>query len=431
MTMSNTPSLDPSANEFGWPLPKRKQHFEDIQDGATQHRQLDFMDKAWTLPVLRVPINLPKFRLLNGRTASAQQEWLAKHPDKPNDFFRQDPESDEVQRVQHELLGKLVSGAGLLTYFKQAENKQKDPIILDCNGFVINGNRRLCAWRTLLKEDPQRYGHLAHIDVIVLPPGDDKAIDKLEGELQVEPDIRDDYTWDSLANMMKIRQELHGLDTKALAEFYKKRESEVKELLDMLDYAAVYLEKRGKPHQWSEVSDKEFAFRQMVKRREQIGSAGEKRLFEEIAYVLIDDSEGGRLYEAIPDAHKNFEKIRDGLLDAFPVSDADAGDGLDILGGASVASPDVPLAQEIGKDEASRKRAGGIIRDLIEMLKLLDKEKKSADFLLIQLQKANSFVQNAITGGLRPESRKSGVEEQIAAIDQGLSRIRKWLAQNA
>ncbi len=175
-------------------------------------------------------------------------------------------------------------------------------------------------WRTLLKEDTKKYGQFAHIDVIVLPPGDDKAIDKLEGALQIEPDIRDDYTWDSLANMMKIRQSLHGLDTAKLAEFYRKKESDVKELLDMLDYAAVYLENRGKPRQWSEVSDKEFAFQQMVRKRGSLNTAGEKQLFEAVAFVLIDDPEGGRLYQAIPDAHKNFELIRIALAQAFPVS---------------------------------------------------------------------------------------------------------------
>ncbi len=124
--MSNLPTTDSSAAEFGWPLPKRRQHFEDVKSGAAFQQQIDFMDTRLTLPVLRVPINLPKYRMLNGRTASAQEEWLAKHPDKPADFFRQDPESDEVQRVQHELLAKLVSGAGLLTYFKQVENKQRN-----------------------------------------------------------------------------------------------------------------------------------------------------------------------------------------------------------------------------------------------------------------------------------------------------------------
>lgn len=425
------PKNEPFNPEFGWPLPKRKQHFEDIKTGAQYQHQIDFMDKRLTLPVLRVPIGLPKYRMLNGRTASAQEEWLAKHPEKPEDFFRQDPESEEVQRVQHELLFKLVGGAGLLSYFKQPQNVQKEPIILDCNGFIINGNRRTCAWRTLLKDDSTKYAHFSHVDVIVLPPGDDKAIDKLEGALQVEPDIRDDYTWDSLANMMKVRQTLHGLDTVSLADFYRRKEADVKELLDMLDYAAVYLDERGKVRQWSEVSDKEFAFRQMVKKRGSLSSAGEKQLFEQVAFSLIDDPEGGRLYEAIPDAHKHFDVIKAALLEAFPVTQPSQGDGLDLLGGNPVSSVDVPLAVEIGKDEASRRKAAGIVKDQLEVMKLIDKEKKSADFLLSQLQKANTLIQNATTAGLRPDARKAGVEQQIQAIEQGLNRIRTWLSKNA
>jgi hypothetical protein len=425
------PKLEPFNSEFGWPLPKRKQHFEDSKAGAAYQHQIDFMGKRQTLPVLRVPIGLPKYRMLNGRTASAQEEWLAKHPDKPEDFFRQDPELEEVQKVQHDLLTKLVGGAGLLPYFKQPQNVQKEPIVLDCNGFVINGNRRMCAWRTLLKEDPTKYAHFSHVDVVVLPPGDDKAIDKLEGALQVEPDIRDDYTWDSLANMMKVRQTLHGLDTNALADFYRKKESDVKELLDMLDYAAVYLKERGKARQWSEVSGKEFAFQQMVKKRGTLSSAGEKQLFEQVAFSLIDDPEGGRLYEVIPDAHKHFVVIKAALLEAFPVVEAEASIGLDLLGGAPVTSTDVPLAVEIGKDEDSRKKAAGIVKNQLEVMKLIDREKKSADFLLVQLQKANTLIQNATIAGLKPDARQDGVEKQITAIEQGLDRIRKWLTKNA
>jgi thiamine kinase-like enzyme len=85
----------------------------------------------------------------------------------------------------------------------------------------------------------------------------------------------------------------------------------------------------------------------------------------------------------------------------------------------------------IGKDEESRKKAAGIVKNLIEMTKLLDKEKKSADFLIQQLQKANTLLQNAVTAGLRPESRTEGVEQQLEAIEQGVGRIRKWLVQDA
>ncbi len=91
----------------------------------------------------------------------------------------------------------------------------------------------------------------------------------------------------------------------------------------------------------------------------------------------------------------------------------------------------MPLALAIGKDDESRKRAASIVKNLIDMTKLMDKEKKSADFLILQLQKANTLIQNAVTAGLRPESRKEGIEHQLSAIEQGAARIRKWLTQNA
>ena len=198
--------------ELGWSLVKRREHIKELlQAGAIAEHRLEFQDRLQNLPVVTVPIGLPKYRLLNGRTASLQQEWLSENPDKSEDFFQRDPELTEAQEIQHQLLTKLIHGAGLLAYFRDTKNKQKEYIILDAHGYVINGNRRLCAWRTLLSQDGDAYGHFGHVDAVILPPCDDKAIDKLEGALQIEPDIRDDYTWDSLANMMQDRKKLHRL----------------------------------------------------------------------------------------------------------------------------------------------------------------------------------------------------------------------------
>jgi len=37
------------------------------------------------------------------------------------------------------------------------------PLILDEHGYVINGNRRLSAWRNLYQEDAKKWGHFSHI----------------------------------------------------------------------------------------------------------------------------------------------------------------------------------------------------------------------------------------------------------------------------
>jgi hypothetical protein len=82
-------------------------------------------------------------------------------------------------------------------------------------------------------------------------------------------------------------------------------------------------------------------------------------------------------------------------------------------------------------EQTNRKKAAAIVKSVIETTKLMDREKKSTDFLLSQLQKANTLIQSAITAGLRPETRREGVEQQILAIEQGIAKIRKWLANNA
>lgn len=414
--------------EYGWPLPKRQSYFIDLEKNPQSKKydaQIDFMDQYIVLPVYRVPIELPKYRLLNGRTSSLQQEWLAAHQDKTRAYFATDPERDEVQKIQHELLKKLISGKDLLPYFTNPLNKQNDYLILDHMGYVINGNRRLCAWRELFASDEVKYAHFEYIDIIILPPSDPKAIDKLEGALQIEKDIRDDYSWHALANMMIDRMKMHGLDEKMLANFYDLSESDVKIYIEMRNYANEYLKARDKEGQWSDVSDKRYAFEQMVNKRKQLVSSGEKRLFEVEAYVLLDDPTGGRLYEYIPDLFKYREMIQEKLLEDFPINiEAAPDDGL--LGSNVEEEIEHALSQKID-DAQNRNKAMEIIKDTIETQRSLEKERDTAKYVLKQLQKANAAVQSALAGTKHPETLKDGVEETIKSIELGLVSIRKWL----
>jgi hypothetical protein len=415
--------------ELGWTLLKRRAHLDDLKkSGVITEQRLDFQDKLQALPVVSVPIGLAKYRLLNGRTASLQEEWLAGHPEASDEFFRRDPEFIEAQRVQHELLTKLVSGGGLLVYFRDAANKQKDAIILDSNGFVINGNRRLCAWRNLFTENSSKYAHFSHVDALLLPPADDRAIDKLEGALQVEPDIRDDYTWDSLANMMRQRQLLHKLDDTALATFYKMPEKRVRELRDMLEYASVYLGSRGRPRHWSQVSTKEFAFRKMVEKRRTFTDVGEKKLFEECAFSLIDDPTGGRLYELIPELQRFLPTVRARLLEEYPLKTTSpkGGNADDMLFGGinDKSQADIELAETISQPE-HRSDVSILIKGAIDSERQLKKDEESINYVVKRLQQANSEIQSAISG-IRAESSRAGAKEQIDAIRDGLAKLATW-----
>lgn len=107
-------------------------------------------------------------------------------------FFERDLESIEALEIQHDLLKQMLKknpNADLREFF--VDNIQEEPLILSHLGFVINGNRRLCAMREVREKkhkDSNRelYDRFQYIDVIILPPCDEKDIDELEAQLQIK-----------------------------------------------------------------------------------------------------------------------------------------------------------------------------------------------------------------------------------------------------
>lgn len=437
MTKNALPET-PMSSRFGWPKPARIEEFKKLLAvPATANTRLVFQGKTVDIPIIRVPIELPKYRMANGRTASLQAEHLAKNPAVKKDLFSGDPELWEAQEVQHRLLLQLAKQSDLQKYFEEIANGQVDPLLLDENGYVVNGNRRLATWRELLHLEGTKYGHFRHVDVAVLPHSDEREIDRLEATLQIQPDIKADYSWDAQANMMLAKQRRDKFSNKELAELYGMKDGEVQELLDMRAYAEDYLRSRGKPDHWSLVSDSEFAFRKIVSSRAKISGLGKQEVFKEAAFILIDKPEdaGGRLYEAIPAIVESLDEVRAKLLEDFAVSAPAAASNLnDLFGGAPAGvgeDPlDMPLAKEIQKAENSDK-ARKIIVEVIESQRQLKKDAKDANYLLDCCAKAQAALAAAIKVGLRPESSLAGVTKQLDQIESQVTKIRDYVAKHA
>jgi len=416
--------------EYGWPLPKRLNLFDELSKTSPRETfRITFQERSQVLPVYRIPIELPKYRLFNGRTATLQEEWLALNEGYEEDFFTKDPERLEAQRIQHQLLSKLVDGAGLLATFK-AGQKQEDYIILDAKGFVINGNRRLCAWRELYHSDISKFEHFSYIDVVVLPESDDKSIDKLEAKLQVERDIKDDYSWHAQALMMQQRKVHHDLSDRELAEFYDLREVDIRQSLEMLEYAQKWLESKGKPKQWSLVTDKYYAFEAIVKNRKKLTNVNDTKLFEDASFVLLDDPKDGRLYDLIPGMFRYFAKAKEKLFEEFESeleNTEEQTDNLnDLFGGISKGEGnEVELGRVISVEE-NREKAAEVIRDTVETEKSLEKDKDTANYVLKKIKQANANIQSANLGK-SADSNTKGLLQQIQAIEQGLQGLRNWL----
>ena len=425
-------------SRFGWPKPARTEEFKKLLAAPLSATfPIVFQGNKVDIPVIRVPIDLPKYRMANGRTASLQSEYLARNPTATPDLFAGDAELWDSQEVQHGLLLQVAKQSDLRKYFENTANKQVAPLLLDENGFVVNGNRRLSTWRDLCHTENSKYRHFRHIDVAVLPHCDEKEIDRLEATLQIAKDIKANYSWDAEANMMIAKQIRDGFSNKELAELYNMKEGDVQELVDMRTYADEYLRSRNKTDLWSQVSEHEFAFRKIVSLRPRISSIGGQEIFKQAAFALIDnpDEAGGRLYDAIPAIFESLDLIKEKLQAEFEVKpEATTVDLNDLFGGAPPAvggnAMDMPLAKEIQKPESADK-ARKIIVEVIESQRQLRRDSKSAGYLLDCCAKAQSALTAAVKDGLRPESKLSGVAKQLEQIQAQVEKIQIYLEEHA
>ncbi len=432
MPVNDIPT-NPKKSRFGWPLIDRREEFKNkaaCTTGATARVVLQGQTRD--LPIIRVHQDVPKYRLENGRTASAQVEYLAKNITVRADLFLGDAELWDSQEAQHNLLLKLAEKSDLRKYFENTVNQQVDPILVDHNGFVVNGNRRLSTWRDLYYADKTTYGHFEYIDLVVLPLVDNKAIDRLEASLQIEKDIKANYTWDAEANMMLAKREREHYSDKDLAELYGKKEADVKELIDMRDYANEFLKSRGKENMWSLVSGAELAFRRIVTTRQKVGGTGRQALFKEAAFALIDSPEAVKdsLHDAINGMANNIEPIIEKLKAAFEVKEALIDAETEDMFGEPIKtgdSTDLALCKEIAKIENAPK-AREIIVEFIESQKELRRNNKTAEKLLDSCARANAALEDGIKIGLGADTKTDGVEAQLKILEERIEKIRKFLA---
>jgi hypothetical protein len=386
---------------LGWSLPKRKKHLDDLvatKGSASKYSyKLKFQGRQEPYPVYVVPLDLPKYRLENGRTQAAQEEYLARNTNLREDFFRADRESDQAQLVQHQLLYEMLTKNNLLSYFKDTGNKQTEPLILSNEGYVVNGNRRLCAMRTLYYEDQEKYSHFANIDILILPVCTLKDIDELEAYLQIQEDIKADYSWISEACMLRARREQHGYDDEALSRIYDKPEKEIRAIFQRLSLVDEYLKAIGKEKQYDLVEDKDYAFKQLQKGRQQIKDDDTKELFTQLSFALIDHSSDvtGRLYERIPSLKDSLAEITKRLPDEIKLKDATSSSSkqYDVLGAATVKLSPITRAVTELQDKT---KVVDLVVDVMDGQKEKTRQQNKANSVLKEVNEANTHLKNAL-----------------------------------
>lgn len=428
-----------SENRYGMPLPARRKEFAELiqearKKGGSSHRIENFQGKVASLPIIRVLENLPKYRIANGRTSSIQEEWVTLN-EKEEDFFSAgDPELYTLQEAQHQILAEMISEEGLLEKFKNPKNVQVEPLLLDENGFVINGNRRLCCWRTLYLEDSDKYSHFSHVDVVVLDKCDDKELDALESRLQIERDIRSNYAWHAEAKMFEEKQKKFGYTTRQLAKQYGMSPKEIEELFEIRSLGAEYLETRNKKNIWSELKETEHTFRRLNKAMKEQSNVADREVLKELAFPYIDnpDAAGERLYTFIPSLGQHLAPVKKQLKKAFPQDlsasvDKDAssafGGGTTVDEGAS----DMKLVAEINESKEKTAQAQDIIANTLASEKSKLSDVMRSNYLVKHLQKSQTALTDAINLGMTPEATIEGAIAQLDELETSIMTIRDFI----
>jgi hypothetical protein len=415
-------------------LPQRIDFIRRLReaDSKVGEYPLEFQGSVRYLPVYSVDIELPCYRLSNGRTRSAQLELVATRP-LPEDFF-DDPDSEPALNEQESILLEDIRDSVILGILK--ESRQNQPLVVTQEGYLVNGNRRICVMRSLFTEDAVTYDHFRHVEVVVLPPCTERDIIELEAGLQIAPEGLEPYTWVNEALLFES-EIARGWPTESIAEVNKTSIANVEEMVGMLQEARAYLEDRENRGKYSLVAKKEYAFRQLRKKRQSCGADEPKKdFFTSVAYLMLDspDEASGRLYESIPDALKYLDSIVETFQAEIPATEHELEvppAGIDILGGATGVedSPYTPYVHRLD-DPAVRPQAMQLIGDTIGECRQQERERRDANYCLTQVQNAHTRLESAymaLDGG----KVTTGLSEKLDSIDHVIQLIRGWIADNA
>jgi len=262
----------------------------------------EFRNEKCLLPIIRININVPIYRMENFRTFTAQNEYIAEHGLDSN-FFLDGLEVESCQQVQHIILeslsrkGKADSVIPVIEILEK--EKQREPLLISSSGVVVNGNRRLAAMRALLHEDSTAHSEFNHVTCMVLPkdalPED---ILDIEAGLQAKPETKLAYDWIGHAQLINKLQAM-GRTTDQIAQKLNRKKSEIENSLQALLEAELYLKDWvGEPKAYTRIKDDaEQLFNDLPKRLD-----GKEQNLQDasrvIAWTLFENREklNGRVY---------------------------------------------------------------------------------------------------------------------------------------
>ena len=291
---------------------------------GVKHTLYEYQNRRSELPVVRLDISVPIYRMENFRTRTMQIKYIHER-ELRNDFFSSGQENESSQRAQHDILvayatrGRSSSVTPIMDHLRGEE--QREPLLVTSEGVVVNGNRRLAAMRELFVQDPTRFGHFGYVDCAVLPSSiTPNEIVELEVRLQMRPETKLPYGW--IEESMAIKEMLNkGMQTSHVADLIKKKPKEILTAERALTEVDIYLKEwLNDPENYQKVEDAAQFFGDLAKALVDVeGSMLEVK--RRIAWTLLEntDSLPGRIYNYEFSFDKKTDEVIAELSQRLPI----------------------------------------------------------------------------------------------------------------
>jgi len=392
-----------------------------------------FRDHQRPLVKIEVPIEFPLYNIQSGRTHRAQSQYIADLK-LPEGFFA-DPEDPGVQKAQEQLLLQMVALKGLDKDL--AEKKQKNPLVLTFDGFVLDGNRRLAALR--------RDGEAAYVAAVVLP--EDALVTEIyetELELQMARETKAEYNWIDKAlhveyGLAKWTSTKSPQDAmRAVARHMNVDVGEIEGIVKRLSLVNLYLEWLGAAGKFHEIPEQaggtmEQAFRELDTRLSAKPLPNDqRRAIQEACFAAMLSGGGYQdVRQVIAAMRSRPDVLLAGLRDQLPADLAaqlaapvptalvrpvanEAEELLEQLAQSDNGPDPGPGATVLNllRDPARRKEVGGYIRAVAEEM---DAEKKEASKEAVQ--RVNRALRHLRDVSITAETR------QFEAVAQSLAQV--------
>ena len=267
------------------------------------------------LPVYRLPVDLLFFNIKNGRFASEYIDLRQKE----GDLDTTNP--DDAKKIQNLLISIDPKQSSLLLEDLQKYG-QRDPGIISNDGFVINGNRRMAALRTLVDQGDNQFGfiHVARLPPSVTP----EDLWKIEAGIQLSRRVQLDYG--PINTLLKLREGIvSGLTASQIAKslYGGFTEDEILENLEQLKLITKYTAFIGDEGNFKKaegVNEHFIDLRKILKKAEREGySPTDLMKIQRIGFQLIHDGVPQRDLRKIKDILRH-ESVSENFFQAYEYS---------------------------------------------------------------------------------------------------------------